>query len=99
MWASGGHSLSINLKVSDSLQGPDTATEVVTLLLLLLLQDSESWSDVSVLQVCWINNYFSATHGCSYNCFFSQFVPGYETNNSCWLSDKPDGVTGSQCNG
>ncbi|GAB4820078.1 hypothetical protein N2152v2_007124 [Parachlorella kessleri] len=64
-----------------------------------LPQDSEAWSAVSILQVCWVNNYFSATHGCSYNCFFSQFVPGYEANNSCWLSEKPNGITGSQCNG
>ncbi|GAB4823518.1 hypothetical protein N2152v2_010564 [Parachlorella kessleri] len=64
-----------------------------------LPQDQEAWSDVSIWQICWSINFFTATHSCAYKCFFSQFVPGDEAHNTCWLSEKSDGAAGSQCGG
>lgn len=37
------------------------------------------------------------SHGCSYQCYLSQFAAEPVSKDQCWLSAKPEGAPGSAC--
>ncbi len=61
------------------------------------IQDENSWEALSSMEICWLSQFFAASHVCSYTCFFSQFTPGSDAYDGCWLSEKPEGAPGSYC--
>ncbi len=64
-------------------------------------QNTAAWPALDNIQLCWASDFLSASHGCSYTCFTSQFAPGTAAaqHNECWLAERPEGAEGSYCRG
>jgi hypothetical protein len=59
---------------------------------------ADVWRRFGKLHPCKMSHFITATHVCSYTCFFSKYVKG--TSNSCLLLDqKVAGGEGSYCGG